>query len=87
MIEKKGRGEGLGGKRKMYQNSHIKNQTGNLFHTLVIGQVFKCSYYQRVNAATVKFMKFGIVPVSSLNYDYLILLVVIYSYKSKPYCL
>ena len=23
-------------KRKMYQNSHIKNQNGNLFHTLVI---------------------------------------------------
>ena len=44
MIEKKGGGEGLGGKRKMYQNSHIKKQTGNLFHTLVIGQVFKCSY-------------------------------------------
>ena len=27
-------------KRKMYQNSPIKNQNGNLFHTLVFGQVF-----------------------------------------------
>ena len=35
--------------------------------TLVFSQVFECSY-QRVNVATVKFRKFGIVPVSSLMY-------------------
>ena len=27
-------------KRKMYQNSLLKNQNGNLFHTLVFSQVF-----------------------------------------------
>ena len=66
IIDKKG-GNRFGGKRKMDQNSLIKNQNGNLFHTLVFSQVFQCSYYQRVNAATVKFRKFGIVPVSSLT--------------------
>ena len=49
----------------MYQNSLINNQNGNWFHTLVYSQVFS-SYYQQVNAATVQFRKFGIVPVSSL---------------------
>ena len=43
----------------------IKNHYGKLFHTLVISRVFWYSY-QQVNAATVKFRKFGIVPVSSL---------------------
>ena len=52
---------------KMYKNSLIKNQTGNLFHTLVFNQVFYCSYYLQVNAATVKLRKSGIVPVSSLK--------------------
>ena len=46
-------------KKKMYQNSLIKNQNGNLFHN------------QRVNAATVKFRKFGIVPVSSKVFIFL----------------
>ena len=55
------RREKVWGKIKMYQNSHVKNQNGNLFHTLVICQVCSCSYHQRVNAATVKFRKFGIV--------------------------
>ena len=53
-------------KWKMYQTSLINNQNDNLFHTLVFSQVFQCSYYQRVNAAIVKFRKFGILPVSSL---------------------
>ena len=46
----------------MYQNSFIKYQHGNLFHTLVFSQVFLFSVqlltYQRVNAVTVKFRKF-----------------------------
>ena len=42
----------------------FKNLNGNLFHTLVFSKVFSCSFYQRVSAATVE--KFGIVPVSSL---------------------
>ena len=55
----------------MYQNSLIKNQNGNLFHTLLFSHVF---YYQWVNAATVKFRKFGIVPVASLVSAYVITL-------------
>ena len=42
----------------MYQNSLIKQQKWQLFHTLVFSQVFWCSYYQQVNATTVKFRKF-----------------------------
>ena len=38
MIDQKG-GKGLE-KRKMYQNSLIKNQRGNLFHTLVFSHIF-----------------------------------------------
>ena len=34
---------------------------------LVFSQVFECSYYQRVNAATIKFKKFGIVPGSVIS--------------------
>ena len=56
------------GKRKIYQNSLIENQNGNLLHTLVFSRVFQCSYYQRVNAATTTFRKFGIVPVAFLLY-------------------
>ena len=43
----------------------INNQNGNWFLTLVYSQVFS-SFYQQVNAATVQFRKFGMVPVSSL---------------------
>ena len=45
----------------------LTNQNGNLFHTSVFSRVFYCSYYQEVNAATVKFRKCGIEPVSSLD--------------------
>ena len=56
-------------KKKMYQNSLIKNQNNQIaiIPFLLFSQVFECSYYQRLNAATINFRKFGIVSVSSVQ--------------------
>ena len=54
------------GKKENVSKLPYQTPKWQLFHTLVFSQVFRCSYYQRVNAATVKFRKFGIVPVASL---------------------
>ena len=45
IIDQKGGGGGGGGgevrkKRKIYQISHIKNENGNVCHTVVFSQVF-----------------------------------------------